>query len=247
MSTSTTVPTQPTATPTTAPTNAPTEQQSAARRTLAGWWPLAAAGAGVTSFVFTSLSSRLLTDEQTRDGVDAVYAAVDQDGGRTHVGIVMAFLCVGLLAVFAAGFGRFLTARAPEGSLAAQVARLGLNASVATVALAASLKAIFRGGLPDHGDHAMYTKEAVVTLQILVDQYQWAAYWTIALAMGAVAVLGLRDRILPRWYAWLSVVLTAFVLGMTGVLGLPYSAGVVAPVWLVATTIALLRLRRRLA
>ena len=177
----------------------------------------------------------------------AVHAAVDGDGTRTHLGVVTAFLCVVLLAVFAAGFGRFLTARAPHGSLAAQVARLGLTASVATVALAASLKAVYRGGLPDHGDSAMYTKEAVVSLQILVDQYQWAAYWTVVLAMGAVAVLGLKDRVLPRWYGWLSAALTAFVLGMTLVLALPYSAGVAASVWLVATTVALLRLRTRLS
>ena len=238
MSTSTTVPVQPSTRPV---------EQSEARRALSGRWPLAAAGAGVTSAVFTMFTSRFLTEAETAGGVAAVYAAVQDDGTRTHVGIVAAFLCVGFLAVFAAGFGRFLTARAPEGSLAASVARSGLSAAVATVALAASLKAIYRGGLPDHGDAGMYTEEAVVTFQILVDQYQWAAYWTIALAMGAVVVLGLRDRVLPRWYAWLSFVLTAFVLGMTGVLGLPYSAGVVAPVWLVATTVALLRLRSRLA
>ena len=235
-STTTTVPVQPTST-----------QQSEARRALSGLWPLAAAGAGISSFVFTSFTSRFMTDAETEGGVAAVYAAVENDGTRTHLGVVAAFLCVGFLAVFAAGFGRFLTARAPEGSLTAQVARLGLSASVATVALAASLKAIYRGGLPDHGDAGMYSTEAVVTLQILVDQYQWAAYWTIALAMGAVVVLGLKDGVLPRWYAWLSALLTAFVVGMTLVLALPYSAGVVAPVWLVATTVVLLRLRKRLA
>ncbi len=236
MSTSTTVPVQPI-------TTAPSE----ARRALSGLWPLAAAGAGVTSAVFTMFTSRFMTDSETEGGVAAVYAAVDGDGARTHVGVVAAFLCVIFLAVFAAGFGRFLAARAPHGSLAAQLARVGLGASVATVALAASLKAIYRDGLPDHGDAGMYTKEAVVTFQILIDQYQWAAYWTLALAMAAVVVLGLKDRVLPRWYAWLSALLTAFVVGMTLVLALPYSAGVVAPVWLVATTVALLRLRRRLA
>jgi hypothetical protein len=234
----TTVPVQPTTSPV---------EQSEARRALSGRWPLAAAGAGITSFVFTSLTSRFMTDAETEGGVAAVYAAVEGDGTRTHLGVVAAFLCVGFLAVFAAGFGRFLAARAPQGSLAVQVARLGLTASVATVALAASLKAIYRDGLPDHGDSGMYTKEAVVTFQILIDQYQWAAYWTIALTMAAVVVLGLRDRLLPRWYAWLTAVLTAFVLGMTLVLALPYSAGVVAPVWLVATTVVLLRLRTRLA
>ena len=245
MTTSTTAPTQPTTTPTTTPST-PVEP-SEARRALSGLWPLAAAGAGVTSAVFTMFTSRFMTDAETEGGVAAVFAAVDGDGTRTHLGVVAAFLCVGFLAVFAAGFGRFLNARAPEGSLAAQVARIGLSASVATVALAASLKAIYRGGLPDHGDAGMYTEEAVVTFQILVDQYQWAAYWTLVLAMAAVVVLGLKDRVLPRWYAWLSAVLTAFVLGMTLVLALPYSAGVVAPVWLVATTVVLLRLRKRLA
>jgi hypothetical protein len=223
-----------------------TGTSSDARRALSGWWPFAAAGAGVTSAVFTLFSSRFVTEAETAGGAAAVYAAVDGDGARTHVGVAAAFLCVVLLAVFAAGFGRFLAARAP-GSLAAQVARTGLTASVATVALAASLKAVYRGGLPDHGDAGMYTEEAVATLQILVDQYQWAAYWTVALAMGAVAVLALGDGLLPRWYGWLSAALTTFVLGMTLVLALPYSAGVVAPVWLVATTLALLRLRRRLA
>lgn len=236
MSTSTTVPVQPTSTP-----------PSEVRQALSGLWPFAAAAAGVTSFVFTSLTSRFMTDAETDGGVAAVYAMVEGDGTRTHIGVVAAFLCVVFLAVFAAGFSRFLAARAPHGSLAAQVARLGLTASVATVALAASLKAIYRGGLPDHGDSEMYTEQAVVTLQIVVDQYQWAAYWTIALAMAAVVVLGLRDRVLPRWYAWLSAVLTAFVVLMTLVLALPYSAGVVAPVWLVATTVVLLRLRKRLA
>lgn len=59
--------------------------------------------------------------------------------------------------------------------------------------------------------------------------------------------LGLKDRVLPKWFAVLSAVLTVFVLAMTLVLGLPYSAGLAAPVWLVATTGALLRMRKRLA
>ena len=94
MSTSTTVPVQPTTTP---------AAQSEARRSLSGLWPLAAAGAGVTSAVFTMFTSRFMTDAETEGGVAAVYAAVDGDGTRTHLGVVAAFLCVGFLAVFAAG------------------------------------------------------------------------------------------------------------------------------------------------
>ena len=52
MTTSTTIRTQPTTTP---------AEQSEARRALSGRWPFAAAGAGVTAFVFTSLTSRFMT------------------------------------------------------------------------------------------------------------------------------------------------------------------------------------------
>jgi hypothetical protein len=115
------------------------------------------------------------------------------------------------------------------------------------VAVAASFKAIVRGGLPSHGDHVMYTQEAVATLQILVDQFQYAAFWGMTLVMGAVAVLSLVDRVLPRWYGALSAVFTTFVVLMTAIGGLPYSAGLVTPLFLVATTVVLLRLRSRLA
>lgn len=245
--TSTIATTTTTTTDTTARTAEPAGGRSAARATLEGRWPLAALGAGLSTFVFLNLSSHFLEDDVTSGGVDAVVAAVAGDGAQTHLGLVAAFLTVGLLAVFAVGFGRFLVARAPEGSTSAQVARLGLTATVATVSLAAGLKAIYRGGLPDHVDSGMYTPESVAVLQILVDQYQWAAYWTLVLAMGAVAVLGLRDKVLPKPYAVLSAVLTVFVLGMTLGLGLPYSSGLIAPIWLVATGISLLRLRKRLA
>jgi hypothetical protein len=93
----------------------------------------------------------------------------------------------------------------------------------------------------------MYTKQAVATLQILVDQFQYAAFWGMTLVMGAVAVLALVHRVLPRWYGALSALFATFVVLMTGVGGLPYSAGLVTPLFLIATSALLLRLRRRLA
>lgn len=229
-----------------APTTTTAPAQSEARRALSGAWPLAAFGAAVTTFVFTTLSSHWLEEGDT-GSVASVYAAVDGDGSKTQLGVVTGFLSVLLLAVVAVGFGRFLTARAPQHSAAAQLARLGMNAAVGTVAVAAALKAVYRGGLPDHMDHTMYTRESVAVLQIVVDQYQWAAYWTLVLAMAAAAWLGLKDRVLPRSYAVVSAVTATFVLGMTLVLGLPYSSGLIAPVWLVATGIMALGVRRRLA
>ena len=88
MTSTTTVPVQPTTSP---------AEQSEARRALSGLWPLAAAGAGITSFVFTSLTSRFLTDAETEGGVAAVYAAVEDDGVRARLDAWSADLVVGLV------------------------------------------------------------------------------------------------------------------------------------------------------
>jgi hypothetical protein len=221
--------------------------RSEVRQSLDGRWPLAGAVAAVSAGAFALFSSTLLDDEVAAQGSGAVYEAIADSGTVFHVGIVTGFTAVVALAVFGAGFLRFLAARAPQGSLAEPVARLGLGATVATVAVAAALKAIVRGGLPSHVDHGMYTQESVATLQILVDQFQYAAFWGMTLVMGAVAVLSLAHRVLPRWYGALCALFTVFVVLMTGVLGLPYSAGLVTPLFLVATTVVLLRLRSRLA
>lgn len=221
--------------------------QSEVRRTLNGRWPLAGAVAAVASGAFALFSSTYVGEDVTSKGSGAVYDAIAASGTLFHVGIVTGFTAVVALAVFGAGFLRFLAARAPQGSLAEPVARLGLGVTVATVAVAAALKAIVRGGLPSHGDHTMYTEESVATLQILIDQFQYAAFWGMTLVMGAVAVLSFAHRVLPRWYGGLSAFFTVFVVLMTGVLGLPYSAGLVTPLFLAATVVVLLRLRSRLA
>ena len=220
---------------------------SEARRALDGRWPLAGLVAAGTGLAFALFSSRYLGEDVTSQGPSAVYDAIKDDGLRAQIGVVTGFATVLALAVFGTGLLRFLAARAPQGSLAVPVARTGLIATVATLSVAASLKAIVRGGLPSHGDHVMYTEEAVSTLQILVDQFQYAAFWGMTLVMGATAVLALQHRVLPRWYGAVSALFTVFVLGMTGVLGLPYSSALVTPFFLVASTVVLLRTRRRLA
>ena len=179
MTTSTTVPTQPTTSPV---------EQSEARRALSGLWPLAAAGAGVHVRRLHHVHVALHDRRRDRAAASPGVRRGRRRRTRTHLGVVAAFLCVGFLAVFAAGFGRFLAARAPQGSLAAAVARIGLCG-------------LGRDRRPGRRRSRRSTAAACPTtatpgctrrrpssrFQILVDQYQWAAYWTLALAMGAVA------------------------------------------------------------
>jgi hypothetical protein len=231
---------------TTVPAQSPMPQ-SETRRTLSGAWPLVGPVAAAAGIAFALFSSTLLEEDVTSQGPAAVYDAIAGDGTLYHVGIITGFATMIALAVFGAGLLRFLTTRAPQDSLTVPVARLGVGATVATLAVAASLKAIVRGGLPSHMDHSMYTEESVATLQILIDQFQYAAFWGMTLVMGAVAVLALVHRVLPRWYGALSALFTTFVVLMTAIGGLPYSAGLVTPLFLVATTVVLLRLRKRLA
>ena len=63
--------------------------------------------------------------------------------------------------------------------------------------------------------------------------------------MGAVVVLAFRHRTLPRWYGAVSAVVLVATLLMAFVLGLPYFAGLVGPVWIVVSAIVVLRHRNR--
>lgn len=229
-------------TPTTPATAAPAAPE-ARRSPLAGRWPLAAFVAAVSIGAYPMVGAVYLEDDTTGGGLSAVYDAVSDQGVGQHVSMDLAFVGALAMAVFGAGFVRFLAARTPVGSLAATVGRLGVGAAVGLLVAVASLKAVYRGGLPDHGDHTMYTPDSVAALNPFIDQFQYTGLWPMTLTMGAVAVLALQHRTLPRWYGVLSAVLLVATLLMALVLGLPYFAGIVGPLWLVASGVVVLRHR----
>jgi hypothetical protein len=212
---------------------------------LGGRWPWAGLLAAVTLFAFPAVGSKFYEEEITEGGVGAVYDHIADTGTLQHVAMALAFTGAVALGLFGAGFVRFLTSRTPRGSSAGQLARIGMSAAVGLTIAVAVLKAIYRGGLPDHVDHAMYTKEAVAVLDVVVGQFQYTGLWPLTLVMAAVTALAFVHRTLPRWFGVVSALVLVATLAMALGLGLPYFAGLVGPVWLVVSVVVVLRYRSR--
>lgn len=218
---------------------------AAAPSRLAGKWPFAGFVAAVAGFAFTVVGSKYYEASVTDKGVDGVYDYIKDTGAGQHVAMDLAFLTAITLGLFAAGFVRFIASRTPAGSGASALAKIGMTGAVTLTVLIASLKAIYRGGLPDHMDHTMYTKDSVAVLDVLVGQVQYTALWPLALVMFAVLALVFKHRTLPRWYGYVTGVVLTGILLMAFVLGLPYFSGLVGPVWIAISAVVVLRHRRR--
>lgn len=208
-----------------------------------GHWPLA----GVAAAVLGALGSFILgwdPDEGiTKAGTDAIYREAGEHGSAIRIGASLGFVAVGALFVFAAGFTRELSRRAPD-SLAVPVTRMAFGATAACLIFSFGLKHVLAGGVPGGIDETFYTPVDVEVLSLLVSQMQYAAWWGIMIAAAAAAVLAFSGpRVLPRWFGIVSAALAGLSIGVTLLIGLPYSAGLLAPPWLLAAAVAAYRIR----
>lgn len=178
-------------------------------------------------------------------GPDAIAEALADSRGLYQFGAIAGLAATFLLIAWVAGFQRFVESRADRDHLAVRVTQFAGAGAVGAMVIAFSLKAAFAGGLPGAIDSLMYTTTDVAVLHILHEQLQWVGLLSMVGAMYAVAWLALRERVLPRFLGVVSLVLALFVTGMTLGLALPYSAGVVVPVWILVTSVWLLVRRER--
>ncbi|MCK9903861.1 hypothetical protein MXD63_27895 [Frankia sp. Cpl3] len=183
-------------------------------------------------------------DVTVREGTDAIYEAAGDHRVDFWVGGSIGFVAVLLLLGFAAGLTRLLERRAPD-SLAVPAAKLAFAAALGGLMFSFGLKHVLAGGVPGGIDSSFYTKTDVEVLALVVSQMQYAAWWGVLAAAACVAVVTLRYRVLPLWFGIVSAVLAGVSITATVAIGLPYSAGLLAPVWLLAAGIVTLRLRDR--
>jgi hypothetical protein len=210
------------------------------RHRLPGF-PLAGALAGVGGFVGAGVLWTFADPVAKARGAEAVVDHLVQGRWTMHVGTSLTWITTAALIVFAVGYLRFLGRRLGDDALAVQTARLGLTAGIGTMVLTTGMRAIVVGGLPGMVDAAMYSAQDVSTLHILADQAQWVGWMGVVVAMAASVAPIVRDRLLPRWFGIFTAGLVVVCAGMTLVLGLPYSAGLVATLWLVAGSVVLTR------
>ncbi|NHC16074.1 hypothetical protein [Motilibacter deserti] len=202
-------------------------------------WAWSGLLAGVTGTVATAFTFTDPPESAVQGGPEAVYAALE-GRGLVQAGASLGFVAVAALVVFAAGLARHVAARVPVHSLVPAVLRTAFAGAVGALILAFSFKAMLAGGMPGGIDESFTTKEDVAFLALLVSQGQWVGWIGVAIAMGASAYAALRLGALPRWTGVVAAVFSLFVAGFVLVLCLPYSAGIVAPVWLVVVSVALL-------
>jgi hypothetical protein len=230
-----------TALPTTADAAASYEPE---RRPMRGF-PLAGALAGIGGFVGAAVLWTFADPAAKARGADALVDHLVRSRWAMHVGTSLTWITIAALIVFAVGYLRFLGRRLGEDAGAVQTARLGLTAGIGTMILTTAMRAIVVGGLPGMMDAPMYTAQDISTLHILADQAQWVGWMGVVVAMAASVTPIVRDRLLPRWFGIFTAGLVVVCAGMTLVLGLPYSAGLVATLWLVAGSVVLTRALRR--
>jgi hypothetical protein len=207
-------------------------------------WPWAGVVAGVSGTIATLvLNVPVPTEEQSDAGVDAVYATLDNQTA-VRIGASLGFVAVWALVLFAAGFTRHVARRSPEGSLIPSVVRMALTGGIGSLIVGFGLKAAAAGGMPGGIDEAFYTTTDSTVTALISSQMQWVGWQGVAIAMAATAYGTFRHGLTARWIGVVGAIFTLFVATFTVVLCLPYSAGIVAPPFLVLLSIALLTTRK---
>jgi len=198
------------------------------------WWGVAAGVLGASAHMLTDPHS-VLSDAERTTGAKVIELV---DRGGYHVGALLGMLAVGCILVLAAGYRRWSDGLATD-TLAARVAPTALIASAGAMIVGYGFKGMMAIYLPGGLNEESYPAEGLYSLFMINDLAAYFAWWGVAIAAAAVAWLGLREKVLPRWVGIVSAL--AFLaplafLALTGLTGFP---GVITPLWLVIVSIGL--------
>jgi hypothetical protein len=201
-------------------------------------WALWGAAAGVAGFLgLFSDGSMSLSDEEYLLGQDLIGLL---DRSPYHVGIVLGLAAALALLVTAAGWRRWAEEHAGR-SLAARVVPQALTASAAAMFLGygfkGSLAVYLDGGL----DAGTMTDQGLYSVFMFLDFAPFISWWGVAMALGAIAWLGLRERLVGRGAAGVAAFFFAFPVIVVAAVALPGIPGVVCPLGLVVTSVLVAR------
>lgn len=211
----------------------PTTTDPAAAPVTRNRWALWGVAAGIAGFagLFADGSSALQDDDYLLG--QELIARLDR--GAYHVGLLLGLAAALFLLVAAAGWRRWAEERAGR-SLAGRVVPLALNASAAAMLLGYGFKgsmAIYlEGGL----DGGTMTDQGLYSVFMFLDFAPYISWWGVAMALGALAWLGLRERRLGRGAAGVAAFFFAFPVVVVAATALPGIPGVVCPLGLVLTS-----------
>jgi hypothetical protein len=198
------------------------EAATASRRWA--WWGVAAGVLGIIGTIVTIVNDT----DPTPDSVAAL------EPGAYHAGGAAGYLAVAALIVTAAAW-RARVARLLPASIAARVVADGLTASAGALALGYGWKLAMGLYLDGGANAGMFDKNGLFVYFVLNDFGPFIGWLGVVVAAGAMVVLGLKERAVPRWVGFVSVIPVLGVLAMAlgvGVAGFP---GMVGPLWLIVT------------
>ena len=225
-------PTTPTLSTATAPTVVPSVRRPKNR------WALWGAAAGVAGFLGLMFDgSNALTEHDYLRGEDLVSKL---DRMPYHVGIVLGLAAALALLVTAAGWRRWAEERAGR-SLAARVVPQALTASAAAMLLGYGFKGSMAIYLPGGIDAGTMTDRGLYSVFMFLDFAPFIAWWGVAMGLGAIAWLGLKERLVGRGAAIVAALFFLLPAGVVIATALPGIPGVVCPLGLVLTSVLISR------
>ncbi|MGC4111049.1 MAG: hypothetical protein QM747_11640 [Nocardioides sp.] len=190
------------------------------------WWGVAAGVLGVIGTIVTLDNAS--GDYPTADRV------ADLHSGTSHIGGAAGYLAVVALLVTAGAWRARVVRRMPR-SIAARVVADGLTASAGALALGYGWKLALGDYLQGGTDHGMFDKSGLFVYYVLNDFGPFIGWLGVTVAAGAMVVLALRERVVPRWIGFVSIVPILAVTVYSLVLGVPGFPGVVGPLWMIVT------------
>lgn len=150
---------------------------------------------------------------------------------RFRVSAALLGLAAVALAILGSAACRYLDVQLPAGSMLRRLASIGVTVSVAGLAAgsvgAASLAWVIR-----HRDGGL-----VAPYWVVMDAVPFAAFSGLGLIAAAFAVAALREAAAPRWFGWVSAVLTVVFAGLL-LGGIPFMAWAPGALWLLALPFA---------
>jgi hypothetical protein len=188
------------------------------------WWGVAAGVLGIVATIVTLVNA----DDPTPDGMSSL------DPAMYHVGGAAGYLVVAALLVTAAAW-RARIARLMPMSIAARVVADGLTASAGALALGYGWKLAMGLYLDGGANAGQFDKNGLFVYYMLNDFGPFIGWLGVVVAAGAMVVLGVRLRAVPRWIGFVSVIPVLAVLGASlgaGVAGFP---GIVGPLGMIVS------------
>ncbi|GAA1517995.1 hypothetical protein GCM10009788_22640 [Nocardioides humi] len=189
-------------------------------------WPLWMSAAGLLGMVGTLFTDQRPAGEASGDYTVSVRDIPDLDHLPFRIGGFGGFLCVAALLVFAAVWRRHVSQRY-DWSIGASIVSFGAVAAAGTLTLAYGWKGALGNYLHGAIEEGTYDDAGLYTYYVMNDFSPFIAALPLAVALGGIAWMGLREGLVTRGPAVLAglVCLLAFVaVAATGVPGLPFVA-----------------------